>query len=209
MNIAVFPLGPLDTNCFVVHSEIEALAVDPGGQPDEVLDFLRANSLTLTHILLSHLHFDHTYGVAELVRQTGAKVLGPEGDRSMLENEMGLGGLWGLPKVEPYEYSAQLPGPLQLLGTDCLVLSTPGHTPGGLSFYFPALKAVFSGDTLFYRSIGRSDFPGGSQHSLEESIRKELFSLPDDTRVYCGHGPQTTIGDERRNNPYVSDFSAR
>ncbi|MDL2290725.1 MBL fold metallo-hydrolase [Desulfovibrio sp. OttesenSCG-928-F20] len=207
MNVTVFPLGPLDTNCFVIHTQKEALVVDPGGPPDELLDFLQKNGLNLTHVLLSHLHFDHTYGVAELVRQTGAEVLGPEGDRYMLSNEMGLGGIWGLPGVEPYEYTVLKPGPLHVLDTECTVLSTPGHTPGGLSFYFPALKAVFSGDTLFYRSIGRSDFPGGDQKSLEASIRQTLYGLPDETVVYCGHGLQTSIGDERRNNPYVSDFS--
>jgi glyoxylase-like metal-dependent hydrolase (beta-lactamase superfamily II) len=206
MNVHVFTLGPLETNCCLIHTDSEAVAVDVGGDPKEVVAYLTAHKLSLTHILLTHLHFDHTYGVRDLAAATGAKTLGSDKDRYMLSNEMGRGGLWGLPTVPPYEFDNIGPGDLPLLGTVCRVLATPGHTPGGLSFYFESFDAVFAGDCLFYRSIGRSDFPGGDQAVLLQSIREQLYSLPGDTIVYPGHGLKTAIGDEKRNNPFVSDF---
>jgi glyoxylase-like metal-dependent hydrolase (beta-lactamase superfamily II) len=209
MQFEVFPIGPLDTNCFVIHTGSAAVAVDPGGPPEPVLDFLAARGLKLTHIFLTHLHFDHTYGVAGLAAGTGATVLASDKDGYMLENELGRGGVWGLPLVDEYTFTPLHPGEIALLDTTCAVLATPGHTPGGLSFYFPELKAVFAGDALFYRSIGRSDFPGGSQSALVKSIREVLFALPEETTVYTGHGDATGIGDERRNNPFVSDFSVK
>lgn len=208
MKVEVFPLGPLETNCFLIHNGREAVAVDPGGSPAPVLDYLEKEGLTLTRILLTHLHFDHTYGVAELALASGATVLASGLDRYMLESELGRGGVWGLPLVEDYDFEDLKPGDITLLDSACSVLATPGHTPGGLSFYFPDIQAVFAGDALFYRSIGRSDFPGGSQQTLVASIRETLFALPDETTVYPGHGDKTRIGDERRNNPFVSDFAA-
>lgn len=206
MQTRTFPLGPMETNCYLIYSDKDAAAVDPGGAPDEVVDFLKQNKLALSHILLTHLHFDHTYGVRDLVKATGAKVLASDKDRYMLGNELGRGGLWEMPRVPEYEFSGIEPGKLDLPVGDCSVLATPGHSPGGLSFYFKELKAVFSGDSLFYRSIGRTDFPGGSQDVLLKSIRDQLFSLPVETRVFPGHGPSSSIGDEKINNPYSSDF---
>ncbi|MDR0827796.1 MAG: MBL fold metallo-hydrolase [Desulfovibrio sp.] len=206
MQIVDFPLGPLETNCYVIHTESEAVAVDPGGPPDSVLKYLDRKKLSLTHILLTHLHFDHTYGVAHLAANTGAAIFGPEADRFMLNTELGGGG-WGMPSVERFEYKTLDEGDISLLGTVCTVLTTPGHTPGGLSFYFPDLGAVFSGDTLFYRSIGRSDFPGGNHNTLCSSIRGKLFQLPDNTAVYSGHGPATVVIDEKRKNPFVGAFT--
>ena len=206
MHVADFPLGPLDTNCYVIYNDTEAVAVDPGGPPQPVFDFLKQKNLKFTHILLTHLHFDHTYGVSALVKATGAKVLASEDDRYMLESEPGKGGVWGLPEVAPYSFEGLAEGELPLLGASCAVLATPGHTPGGLSFYFPELKAVFSGDALFYRSVGRTDFPRGDSDTLIKSIREKLFSLPEETTVYPGHSEFTSVGDERRNNPFVGDY---
>lgn len=208
MPISTFVLGPLNTNCYVLHDEKTAFAIDPGGPAQAVLDFLEERKLSLALILCTHLHFDHTGGIQELIGATGATVRASELDRHMLENELGRGGVWGFPLVEPYDFTPLLPGEFATPAGMCRTLPTPGHTPGGLSFYFPELASVFSGDTLFHRSIGRTDFPGGDQNTLLFSIREQLFSLPDDTTVYPGHGPATSIGEERRNNPYVSDFSA-
>lgn len=207
MHVTCFPLGALDTNCFVIHTDTEAVVIDPGGSPEVVLRHLQEHNLKLTHILLTHLHYDHTVGIEELARATGARVLASEHDRFLLDTDLGRGGIWGLPRIEPYAFEGLEPGELPLLGGVCTVLATPGHTPGGLSFYFPELKAVFAGDALFYRSIGRTDFPGGDHSVLMNSIRKQLFTLPEETRVYAGHGLETTVGDEKRNNPHVSDFS--
>ena len=203
MQIAAFPIGPLETNCYVIYNDTKAVAVDPGGAPRSILDFLQQKKLKLTHILLTHLHFDHTYGVAELARSTGATVLASEDDRYMLETEPGKGGVWGLPPVDPYTFTGLPEGTLPLLGSFCTVLATPGHTPGGLAFYFPDCKAVFSGDSLFYRSIGRTDFPRGDANTLINSIRSKIFSLPEETTVYPGHSEPSTVGDEKRHNPFV------
>jgi glyoxylase-like metal-dependent hydrolase (beta-lactamase superfamily II) len=206
MNVHMIAIGPLETNCCIIHTDSEAVVADVGGDPKKVLAYLKGKKLTLTHILLTHLHFDHTYGVRDLAAATGAKTLASDKDRYMLDNEMGRGGLWGLPTVPPYEFDNLEPGDLPLLGTVCRVLATPGHTPGGMSFYFESFASVFSGDCLFYRSVGRSDFPGGDQEVLRRSIQEQLYTLPGDTVVYPGHGLKTSIGDEKRNNPFVSDF---
>ena len=203
MRIADFVIGPLDTNCYVIYNDTEAVAVDPGGPPLPVLDFLRQKKLTLTHILLTHLHFDHTYGVSQLANETGATVLASEDDRYMLEAEPGKGGVWGLPPVPPYDFAGVSEGALPLLASSCMVLTTPGHTPGGLSFYFSDCTAVFSGDSLFYRSIGRTDFPRGDTNTLLHSIRSKIFILPEETTVYPGHSEHSSVGDEKRHNPFV------
>ena len=183
MKIVIFPLGPLETNCYLLHNESEAVIIDVGGDPASVVGYLKRNGLTLTDILCTHLHFDHVYGVQALVRATGAKVHGSERDRFLLSEEG-----WGAPKVEAYASSDLKPGELSLLGTTCTVLETPGHTPGGLSFYFPDLSSVFVGDSLFYRSIGRTDFSGGSFDDLARSIRTQLFSLPDGPTLHSSGG---------------------
>ncbi len=208
MRIAVFPLGPLGTNCYLIDNGKAAVAVDPGGEPSPVLQYLKEQELALSHILCTHLHCDHVYGVAALCRVTGAVTLGSPLDAPLLQSEFGQGGLMGLPRVEPYTFTPLEPGPLALLEDSCQVLATPGHTPGGLSFYFPSTHAVFSGDALFFRSIGRTDFPGGDADTLTTAIRTQLFTLPGETAVYPGHGKPSTIEDEKRNNPYVSDFAA-
>ena len=207
MEVVHFTVGPLDTNCFLVHNRDEAVVIDPGGEPSEVIAYLRKHSLKLTHILCTHLHFDHTFGLHDLVVESGATVFASEEDRFMLSNELGRGGMWGLPNVDPYDFQGIPAGDFPLLGTSCKVLLTPGHTPGGLSFYFADLATVFAGDTLFYRSMGRFDFQGGSEAALLKSIREQLFFLPDATVVHTGHGLSTTIGDEKRSNPYAGDFA--
>ncbi len=206
MQCRTFPLGPLDTNCYLIHTEKEALIVDPGGPADPLLAFLKKNNLTLSAVFLTHLHFDHVYGVSSLLKATGALAFASEADRWMLDSELGRGGVWDMPKVDPYEFSPLDPGERTVLGATCKILPTPGHTPGGLCFYFAKMGAVYAGDSLFYRSIGRTDFPHGSHEVLLHSIRDQLFSLPEETIVYPGHGQATSIGDEMRNNPYASDF---
>jgi glyoxylase-like metal-dependent hydrolase (beta-lactamase superfamily II) len=203
MRIADFIIGPLDTNCYAVYNETDAVVVDPGGPSKPVFDFLQQKKLKLTHILLTHLHFDHTYGVAELAMATGATVLASEDERYMLNTEPGKGGVWGLPPVTPYNFAGLSEGTLPLLGSSCIVLATPGHTPGGLSFYFPECKAVFTGDSLFYRSIGRTDFPRGDMDTLQHSICNKIFTLPEETAVYPGHSEHTSVGDEKYHNPFV------
>lgn len=203
MPIATFPIGPLATNCYLIHNHIDTVAIDVGGDPAPMLEYLENNQLKLVAICLTHLHFDHLYGVDALARAANAPVYGPEGDDPIRNTESAQGGIWGMPKVPPFEMQPLKTGKQQFGDLNCLVLSTPGHTPGGVSLYFPEDKAVFTGDALFYRSIGRTDFPLGNHQQLLQSITGQLFALPDDTEVYPGHGPATTIGDEKKNNPFI------
>lgn len=207
MSIAVFALGPLSTNSYLINNGELAAAIDVGGDPAPMLAYLSDNRLKLEEICITHLHFDHLYGVAALAEATKAEVRVPSGDEALANTESANGGLWGMPPVPPFN-AAPLPlGPGVIAGMECITLETPGHTPGGVSLYFPEEKAIFTGDALFYRSLGRTDFPGGNHQQLLRSIKEKLFTLPDDVTVYPGHGPATTIGDERLHNPFCGEFS--
>jgi glyoxylase-like metal-dependent hydrolase (beta-lactamase superfamily II) len=205
MKIDVFYLGPLETCSYLVSNDNQAVAIDVGGDPSAMVRAIQQKNLTLTHILLSHLHFDHILGVPDLLAACKKQaqlpqVLLHEADAWMLRDD----GSMGMPQAAPFPYSQVPLGKQTFANMECQVLATPGHTPGGVSYYFPALKAVFSGDALFYRSVGRTDFPGGDADTLFKSIRSQLFTLPDDTTVYPGHDRETTIGAEKRGNPFVS-----
>jgi glyoxylase-like metal-dependent hydrolase (beta-lactamase superfamily II) len=202
MRITSYPLGPLETNCHVLDHQGRALAVDPGGDPAEVLEFLAAERLSLEHILITHMHFDHIYGCAALAKATGAPVLAPQGDAFLLDTELGRGGVYGFPVVEPFTFATLAEGPAQFIGLDCQCLTTPGHTPGHFSFYFPQAKAAFVGDLIFYRSVGRTDFPGGSSDDLKRSVLEKIFTLPGETMLYSGHGLESTVDSERTHNPF-------
>lgn len=206
MPVAAFPIGPLGTNCYVINNGSRAAAIDVGGSPEDVLAYLVKNKLALEAILLTHTHFDHMYGVASLAKSTGAAVYAPENDKVIADSEAGKGGIWGMPPVEAFEAIWIRPGKAEFAGMACDALETPGHTPGGLSYYFPADNCVFSGDALFYRSIGRTDFPLGNHQQLLKSIHEKLFTLADSVIVYPGHGPQTTIGAEKKENPFCGEF---
>lgn len=202
MRITSYPLGPLDTNCHVLDHAGLAIAVDPGGDPAEVLDFLNAEKLTLATILITHLHFDHIYGCASLAKATGADILAPIADAFLMDTELGKGGVYGFPVVEPFASSPAKEGQAQFIGLDCQCLSTPGHTPGSFTYYFPLAGAAFVGDLIFYRSVGRTDFPGGSSTQLKASVLEKIFTLPGDTVLYSGHGLETTVSSEQTHNPF-------
>lgn len=206
MQIYTVQLGPLETNCYIISKNSSAIVIDPGGDPAGVLDYLARQNLTLTHILNTHLHFDHTYGNAALARATGAPILGGADDRPLLSTELGRGGMMGLPQVEEYTMQDLAAGQHDFSGMNCTVFSTPGHSKGSLAFYFPEASACFVGDLIFYRSIGRTDFPGGSLEVLKQSVLEHIFPLPGETRLLSGHGPETTVNDERTHNPFFSEF---
>lgn len=206
MQVKIFPLGPLETNCYVLFHDGKAIAVDPGGEPTTVIDFLKEEGLTLTHILVTHFHFDHLYGIKELHEATGAVVISGTEDTFLLDSEVGQGGMWGFPKVPPFTFTSIAEGDHTFMELDCKVLATPGHSPGSLSFFFPAAQVVFVGDVLFYRAVGRTDLPGGDFDILKKSVIEKIFALPPETVVCSGHGPQSSVKDEQMNNPYLSDF---
>jgi hydroxyacylglutathione hydrolase len=200
--IHTFALGPLQTNCYLVAHKGRALVVDPGGDPDIVLQFAATKKLQIQRILNTHLHFDHLYGNQALHSATGALISVPEKDVPLLASGLGSGNYMGLPKVDTFAYETITEGEHSFIGLQCRALFTPGHSPGSLSYYFPELNAVFVGDVLFSGSIGRTDFFGGDLETLLASVRTRLFSLPPGTAVYPGHGPATTILEEQRSNPY-------
>lgn len=206
MRVSDFALGPLETNAYVLDHAGLAVAVDPGGDPADILGFLRDEGLTLEAVLATHLHFDHIHGLAALASATGAPILASPADEFLLATPVGGGGFMGFPKVPAFEFQPLEEGPATFAGLECRVLSTPGHTPGSLSFHFPQARAVFVGDLLFNRSIGRTDFPGGDLDELKRSVRGKIFNLPKETVVYPGHGPETSVGDEELNNPFFSPF---
>lgn len=205
MQIETFALGPLSTNCFVLAHQGRALAVDPGGNPLVVLEFLADNGLTLAMILNTHLHFDHILGNQALSKSTGAKIFANPADRFLMQTEVGRGGMMGLPIVPDFEFEDLLPGEITPLGLACSVLATPGHSPGSLTFHFPDASAAFVGDLIFQRGVGRTDFPGGSMDALLTSVREKIFTLPGRTVLYPGHGGETTVDDERAHNPFFNE----
>jgi len=206
LHVTAMPLGPLDTNCYVLHSDREAVVIDPGGDADEILSFLSSRKLVLHSVLNTHLHFDHIQGNADLVAAAGVTVMANPRDAYLMQTELGGGGMMGFPRTPSFEITPLEEGELLLLGTTCRVLATPGHSPGSLSFYFEAIGAVFVGDLIFYRSVGRTDFPGSSERELMRSVRTKIFTLPEDTVIYPGHGPETTVRQERLNNPFFTEF---
>jgi glyoxylase-like metal-dependent hydrolase (beta-lactamase superfamily II) len=207
MKVVTFPLGPLETNSYLAVEGSQAVAIDVGGDPAPMLRHVAKHGLTLTHVLLTHLHFDHTYGAQALHEATGAPVLAGAGDAYLLESELGQGGFMGLPRIKMFTFTPLEPGDFEVLGQTCTALLTPGHTAGSLSYYFPKAGVVFAGDLLFYRNIGRTDFPGGDMDTLLTSVKEKIFTLPRETVVYSGHGPETSVEDEMLHNPYFSDFS--
>jgi hydroxyacylglutathione hydrolase len=206
LRIYTFPLGPLQTNCYVVANEEtnEAVIIDAGMHPRALLD--KAAEYQVKAILLTHAHFDHMGGLTEIREKTGAPVYIHEIEQEWLTNpDLNGSSRWpmlgGAMTAEPAEHEVEEGDVLSLAGMSIRVLETPGHTPGGVSFLIE--QHLFSGDTLFAHSIGRTDLPGGDYEQLITSIEEKLMPLPDDTQVYPGHGPGTTIGFERLHNPFL------
>ena len=208
MILDTFPVGPLQCNCTILGDEEtgEAIFIDPGDEVGRIHRRLTSLGLKLKQILVTHAHIDHVGGALRLKRLTGAPILLNENDLpllKMMEAQASWVGLALPPETAPPD--ASLDEGL-LVGLDrypATVLHTPGHTQGSVCLHFAPLKLVIAGDTLFAGSIGRTDLPGGDFHQILNSIEHRLLSLPDETRVLPGHGPATTIGEERDNNPFL------
>ncbi|MFN2185409.1 MAG: MBL fold metallo-hydrolase [Anaerolineae bacterium] len=206
MIIATLPVGLIQTNCYIAGCpETKAGAViDPGGDPERILAEVERQGLSIKYVLNTHAHFDHTDANGAIVRATGATLALHPLELPLLKASGGAA-LFGL-QADP----SPLPD-LELRDGDELevgtlrfqVLHTPGHTPGHVCFYEQAEGVLFDGDVLFQRSIGRTDLPGGNYRQMMDSIQRVLFALPEETVVYSGHGPATTIGDEKRLNPWL------
>ena len=203
----IFPVGPLQCNCSVIGDEKthEAMVIDPGDQIEGILEILRQENLTLKQIVITHAHIDHVGGAMKLKADTGAPILMNQNDHALLKM-LDMQAAWvgmrppGNVQVDEAIGSGRV---LKIGEISSNVIHTPGHTEGSICVYFPVEKKLIAGDTLFAGSIGRTDLPGGSMDKIMRSLHTKVLALPDETEVVPGHGPSTTIGEERETNPFL------
>jgi hydroxyacylglutathione hydrolase len=209
VNVHVLPAGPIETNAYLLTDRAsgEAVLIDaPEGVWMQVEPLLRKEGCRLAALWITHGHWDHTQGAAEVVRRSGAPTYAHKDDRVLIETPevmrpLLLPGLVVEPtKIDHWVGDGEV---LEALGHKVQVSHVPGHAPGSLMFYFPKASAAFAGDALFKGSVGRTDLPGGDAAQLANSIRSRIYTLPDETTVFPGHGGATTVGDEKESNPYV------
>ncbi|MHB1132638.1 MAG: MBL fold metallo-hydrolase [Chloroflexota bacterium] len=205
MLITTLAVGPLATNCYIVADDEsrECLIIDPAGEAGRILDELRRLALVVKYVVNTHGHLDHVLANDEVRQATGAPLLIHEADAPFLArpDSQLAGWLGARGSLQPADRLLHGGEKLTLGNEGLEVLATPGHTPGGITLY--AAGIAFTGDALFHQGVGRTDLPGGSWRVLQASIEKVLFTLPGETVVYPGHGPSTTIADERSSNPYL------
>jgi hydroxyacylglutathione hydrolase len=203
----ILPVGPLQCNCSVIGDEStrEGLVIDPGDDIADILAITHKHSLQIKQIVITHAHIDHVGGAMKLRAATGAPILLNQNDYAllkMLDAQAAWIGVLPPGKVEIDDTIGQADS-IKVASLSADVIHTPGHTEGSICLYFPAEKKLIAGDTLFAGSIGRTDLPGGSFEKIITSLHDKVLALPDDTVVIPGHGPLTTIGDERESNPFL------
>ena len=213
MDVREFTVGPVQENCFIARRDgaQRAVIVDPGEEPDRILRAVDELGLEIDAVLVTHCHFDHIGAVAPVARATGAPVYVSEIERPVLADIMRYVPFAGIGPYESYEADHVLRGGerLEVAGFGIDVLHTPGHSPGHLTYSLADEQAVFSGDVLFQGSVGRVDLPGGDWGTLLSSIETLFQTLPEETTVYPGHMGITTLGAERRTNPFLAELAAR
>ncbi len=200
-------LGMVGTNCYFVYDEEEkkAFVIDPAFDGEGIYERLTKNGIEVAAILLTHGHFDHIMGVNELREKTGVKVYAAKAEQALCEDAA----LNCSDQIRrPYTVKADVyladGETITAAGISCKMIETPGHTAGSSCYYFEEEKLLLCGDTLFAGSVGRTDLPTGSGGALDRSLREKLMVLPDDVKVYPGHGDSTTIGEERKYNPFCA-----
>ncbi|MGB4849144.1 MAG: MBL fold metallo-hydrolase [Saprospiraceae bacterium] len=211
LSVHVLTFNPFEENTYIIYSDNgECIIVDPGCFDDtersELIDFIEENNLRPVRLINTHCHIDHILGNAFVASEYSIGLEIHEGELPVLKAGMAVAGIYGVP-YNPSPVPQKFIRENDVIELDSIrlkVLFTPGHSPASICFYNEQDKWVIGGDVLFYESIGRTDLPGGDHGTLLNSIRTQLFTLPDDTAVYPGHGPKTTIGYERMFNPYLN-----
>ncbi len=212
MTIKIFEFNPFYENTYVLFDEEQkdCIIVDPGCyekyERDEIVNFISDNSLIPKILINTHCHIDHVLGNAFLKRQFGIPLWVPEGEKEMLKSVEVYAPSWGISGFESTEIDKLYNESESVqIGKDTLTfIFTPGHSPGHMMIHHEPSKSLISGDVIFHQSIGRTDLPGGNYEELENSIRTKVYNLDDSTTIYPGHGPATTVGFEKSNNPFVS-----
>ncbi len=206
LKIGRIVMGICQTNCYFVYEEgrTDVIVFDPADKGDYIYQALKEKGFLVKAILLTHGHFDHIWGVEKLKELSGAKVYAYEGEKEVCEsasvNVSKNAGRACEIKADEYIRDGE---EITVAGISCQLLATPGHTKGSCCYYFEKDKLLISGDTLFQESVGRTDLPTGSMSSLVRSVREKLMILPEDVKVYPGHGESTTIGHEKELNPFL------
>lgn len=209
LHIQTFTFNPFSENTYIVSDENkQCWIIDPGAyapqEETELISFIEKKNLTPNAILNTHGHIDHIFGIQVLSNHFNIPCFLHPDDLPLYLNASTTAAKWGVPFTQPsVSPSTYERFPNQLGNNQLIILHTPGHSPGSISLYFPVNKSVICGDVLFRGSIGRTDLPGGNHETLIQSIQDKLLSLPDETIVYSGHGEATTIGQERRLNPFL------
>ncbi|HPR01105.1 MAG TPA: MBL fold metallo-hydrolase [Saprospiraceae bacterium] len=211
MRLHYFTFNPFQENTYILSAEDgSAIVIDPGcyteEEEQELITYLEKEHLKPVRLLNTHCHLDHVFGNAFVAKFYGLEVEIHPGEQIVLDQALSMSHLYGIPMTpSPVPKHSLLPGISIPLGDDQLeILFTPGHSPASISLYCKNQGFLIAGDVLFQESIGRTDLPGGNMATLLKSIREAFFVLPDDTLVYPGHGPHTTIGHERRHNPFLT-----
>ncbi|MDE7046402.1 MAG: MBL fold metallo-hydrolase [Lachnospiraceae bacterium] len=206
LKIGRIMLGICQTNCYFVYREgsSQALVFDPADKGDYIYNGLKEKGFTVAAILLTHGHFDHIWGVEALKELSGVKVYAYEEEREVCENaSVNVSKGAGRPCIVQADTYLKDGEERTIEGISFKLLATPGHTKGSCCYYFADDKILISGDTLFQESVGRTDLPTGSMSTLVRSVKEKLMPLPEDVRVYPGHGEATTIGYEKQYNPFI------
>jgi hydroxyacylglutathione hydrolase len=203
----ILPVGLLQCNCSIVGDEgtREAMVIDPGDEIEQILSIIERHGLTVKQIVVTHAHIDHVGGAMKLKRRTGAPILLNQNDEMLLKM-LDVQASWlGMAPPEAVSVDQHLGDADQLRagGLSATVMHTPGHTEGSVCLYFAAQQKLIAGDTLFAGGIGRTDLPGGSMRKILQSLHTRVLALPDETIVIPGHGPTTSIGEERETNPFL------
>jgi hydroxyacylglutathione hydrolase len=203
----ILPVGLLQCNCSILGDEIsrEAIVVDPGDEIPRIVSVLQRHHLTVKYIVITHAHIDHIAGAHRLKQLTGAPILYNQNDLPLVRIMDLQAGWLGMPTPEVAAPDTLLTDgqTIKIAGLSGSILHTPGHTQGSVCLYIPQQSLLLAGDTLFAGSVGRTDLPGGDSRQIIDSIQGKLMALPEETTVVPGHGPTTSIGEERENNPFL------